>query len=160
MCALACLAVLDRQNAPLYVRGDFSSFFGSSPSFDGEEPDGSVSDSRGIGGAASAEAGGGPTPPAVNFASLRHQFMIHAALDHIDEKVRDIISLGGQTNNNDMMYLGFLCPVEEMRLYEVLRLLNRIHMRSVVLSQTHVRTRHLPGTPPHDGSRIHDQHGY
>uniref|UniRef100_A0A7S1BMD0 Trafficking protein particle complex subunit n=1 Tax=Corethron hystrix TaxID=216773 RepID=A0A7S1BMD0_9STRA len=117
MCALACLAVLDRQNAPLYVRGDFSSFFGSSPSFDGEEPDGSVSDSRGIGGAASAEAGGGPTPPAVNFASLRHQFMIHAALDHIDEKVRDIISLGGQTNNNDMMYLGFLCPVEEMRLY-------------------------------------------
>lgn len=117
MCALACLAVLSRQNAPLYLRSDFS----------GDAGVGNDEVDVGASGAAAPSTGrtippsvrGGPARP-MNFASLSHQFMIHASLDHVDEKVRDIVTRGagaGTQAAGDAMYLGFLCPVEEMRMY-------------------------------------------
>jgi trafficking protein particle complex subunit 2 len=50
--------------------------------------------------------------------SLRQQFILHAALDRFDELVgRDLSWRDPGANGADAMWVGLLCPVEDMRVY-------------------------------------------
>ena len=52
--------------------------------------------------------------------SLRHQFILHAALDRFEELAGPPPGLGWRepgSSGTDAMWVGLLCPVEEMRVY-------------------------------------------
>ena len=52
--------------------------------------------------------------------SIRHQFIFHAALDRFEQLAGPSPGLGWRkpgTSGTDAMFVGLLCPVEEMRVY-------------------------------------------
>eukprot|EP00568_Trieres_chinensis_P005023 CAMPEP_0183296030 /NCGR_PEP_ID=MMETSP0160_2-20130417/3759_1 /TAXON_ID=2839 ORGANISM="Odontella Sinensis, Strain Grunow 1884" /NCGR_SAMPLE_ID=MMETSP0160_2 /ASSEMBLY_ACC=CAM_ASM_000250 /LENGTH=197 /DNA_ID=CAMNT_0025457597 /DNA_START=42 /DNA_END=635 /DNA_ORIENTATION=+ len=111
--ALVSLAVVGRENEPLYLR-DFKPSGGSAiggvaaagPEADAEDAE----DPFGFFSKSEARAN--------DSSSLRHQFIIHAALDRFEE----ITGSGnrwrtpGATGSN-AMWVGLLCPIEDVRVY-------------------------------------------
>ena len=112
--ALVGLAVVGRENEPLYLR-DFgadslSASAEATPPTDAEDAD--ASDPFGF---FNREGRG-----ANDSCSLRHQFIIHAALDRFEEMTGP--SSGGRWRTpgavgNNAMWVGLLCPMEEVRVY-------------------------------------------
>jgi hypothetical protein len=114
--AAISLAIIGKDREPLYLRefrdlpqlssDDYISeeeFFGlTTPSMDDK---GAVSNTTRIGGFE---------------CSIRHQFILHAALDRYEQLAGPSTGLGFRTSGasgNDAMFVGLLCPVEEMRVY-------------------------------------------
>mmetsp|Transcript_17063 Transcript_17063/g.47755 ORF Transcript_17063/g.47755 Transcript_17063/m.47755 type:complete len:148 (+) Transcript_17063:78-521(+) len=50
-------------------------------------------------------------------ATLRFHFIVHAAIDYIEEKLGQAKTSPGNTAPKLDMYLGFLYPIEEYRVY-------------------------------------------
>jgi len=100
------LAIIGKNNTPLYLREFF------------DEDDDSSRDLI----TSEAELFGLPKPPSStgSSCSLRQQFLLHAALDRFEQ-------LSGPPPGNawrkpgvmgtDAMFVGLLCPVEDMRIY-------------------------------------------
>ena len=93
------LAVVDRNNRPLYLE-EF---------VDPTSPPPSDEEMMGIGVAPSVQGGG---DGGGGRCSIRHQFILLAALDRMDT----LIGLQAD-GKRDGMFLGLLMPVEEMRVY-------------------------------------------
>jgi hypothetical protein len=52
--------------------------------------------------------------------SIQHQFILHSALDRFDQLAGPPPGLAWRktgVSGNDAMFIGLLCPVEEMRVY-------------------------------------------
>jgi hypothetical protein len=101
MAAIA-LAILGKRNEPLYLR-EFHS--------DHHEP--AISEEELFGLEPSADE----QPSQHEECSVKQQFILHAALDRFDQ-----IIAGGQWRKQgvagtDAMFVGLLCPVEDMRVY-------------------------------------------
>mmetsp|Transcript_18578 Transcript_18578/g.53565 ORF Transcript_18578/g.53565 Transcript_18578/m.53565 type:complete len:114 (-) Transcript_18578:626-967(-) len=110
--ALVSLAVVGRENEPLYLRD----FHQGMPSKEG--------------GAVAMETRPPEDDPFGFFTkseshvnescSLRHQFIIHAALDRFEEITGPLSGnrwrTPGATGSN-AMWVGLLCPIEEVRVY-------------------------------------------
>ena len=93
------LAVVDRNNRPLYLE-EF---------VDPTSPPPSDEEMMGIGVAPSVQGGG---DGGGGRCSIRHQFILLAALDRMDT----LIGLQAD-GKRDGMFLGLLMPVDEMRVY-------------------------------------------
>lgn len=113
--ALVGLAVVGRENEPLYLR-DFGADSLSAPAEAAPPPtDAEDADASDPFGFFNREGRG-----ANDSCSLRHQFIIHAALDRFEEMTGP--SSGGRWRTpgavgNNAMWVGLLCPMEEVRVY-------------------------------------------
>jgi hypothetical protein len=133
--AAVSLAVIGKNNEPLYIRefnasDDTSRSSLSPPSV----VVGHVDDDAALFGLTSASmslstsstSSSSSLPPTIGTpkCSLRQQFILHAALDRFDQ----VLAGGGQPNGHawrasnaavgtDAMWVGLLCPVEDLRIY-------------------------------------------
>lgn len=118
--ALVSLAIVGRDNEPLYLRD-----FGTNPA------DAAV-DLRGVDSDTDTEQQHQQNDDdafgffnregrsANDSCSLRHQFIIHAAIDRFEEMTGS--SSGGRWRTpgavgNNAMWVGLLCPIEEVKVY-------------------------------------------
>mmetsp|Transcript_10964 Transcript_10964/g.23722 ORF Transcript_10964/g.23722 Transcript_10964/m.23722 type:complete len:202 (-) Transcript_10964:193-798(-) len=117
--ALVSLAVVGRDNEPLYLR-DFVTNHPADAAVDlrddatDTERQQQQNDDDAFGFFNSEGRG------ANDSCSLRHQFIIHAALDRFEEMTGS--SSGGRWRTpgavgNNAMWVGLLCPIEEVRVY-------------------------------------------
>uniref|UniRef100_A0A7S2DWP0 Trafficking protein particle complex subunit 2-like protein n=1 Tax=Helicotheca tamesis TaxID=374047 RepID=A0A7S2DWP0_9STRA len=104
--ALVSLAVIGKKNEPLYLR-EFASEASVFPAGDGLS---SI-------GAALGELASPENDVADVKCSLRHQFIMHAALDRLEELTAGNRWRAPGAAGSDAMWIGMLCPVEELRVY-------------------------------------------
>lgn len=107
--AAVSLAVVGKNNEPLYLR-----------EFVGEVGDDVIPDE-------SALFGLDPSSPAADAAaafsscSLRQEFLLHSALDRFEELAGPPPGYGWRNQNQksgaEGMFMGLLCPVDELRIY-------------------------------------------
>ena len=119
MAALS-LAIVGKNNEPLYMREfrDDSSPFEFGPVEEGELF-GLSTTSRTEEGASVVRNGGAFE------CSTRHQFILHAALDRYEQLAGPSPGFGWRASGvsgTDAMFIGLLCPVEDMRVYGKLSL--------------------------------------
>ena len=127
------IALIGRNNEPLYLRdftNNISSSKGTSNAITYNEED----DPFGFMVSSSSSSLGSGNGTAHNHSCLRHQFMVHAALDAFDEQVMmrqaSIVEANNNAagsagnsnanNNPEIMsdgYMGFIAPMEELRVY-------------------------------------------
>ena len=114
---LVSLAVVGRDNEPLYLR-DFGSIPAATDAASAQQQQQQQQQQQNDDdafGFFSHEGKG-----ANDSCSLRHQFIIHAALDRYEEMTGSSSGVGwrnpGAVGNN-AMWVGLLCPIEELRVY-------------------------------------------
>jgi len=114
--AAVSLAILGKDNDPLYVR-EFSSGGNSDDCLDDE---GAL---FGFAATASSESSASPSQPQATPAfdcSLHQQFILHAALDRFEQLSGPPPGFAWRkpgVTSHDAMFVGLLCPVEDLRVY-------------------------------------------
>jgi hypothetical protein len=114
--AAVALAVVGKNNEPLYIK----TFLREESSIDepAEEELFSVSSPS----TTTGSGGSTTTPSPTHQRSLRHQFILHAALDRFEKLSGPYPGCAWREQHpgvagNDAMFVGLLCPVEDLRVY-------------------------------------------
>jgi hypothetical protein len=106
--AAISLAIIGKNNEPLYMR-EFSDDTGTTENLSEEN----------LFGLPAAKNGNGSSIGGFE-CSIRHQFIHHAALDRFEQLAGPLPGVGWRkpgVSGTDGMFVGLLCPVEEMRVY-------------------------------------------
>ena len=104
--AAISLCIIDRDNKPLYMREFGGDDETTAPDLASEEH--IFYDTK------------PNTPSTASECSIRHQFILHAALDRYEQLAGPPPGHGWRkagVTGADAMFVGLLCPVEEMRVY-------------------------------------------
>lgn len=107
MAALS-LAIIGKNNEPLYMK-----------EFRDESLQDDVVPEEELFGLPPAADGNGSSTGGWD-CSIRHQFILHAALDRYEQLAGPAPGYGWRTagvSGTDAMFMGLLCPVEDMRVY-------------------------------------------
>lgn len=110
--ALRSIAIVGKKGQPLYLKE-----FHSPEKLDDDIPEAELF-GLAISGKSSGSTDGFSTKAKV--CSLSHQFILHAALDRFEELAGPPPGFGWKDPGAfgaDAMWVGLLCPVEEMRVY-------------------------------------------
>jgi hypothetical protein len=107
--AATSLAIIGKNNEPIYMR-EFADESGTAEYISEEHLFGLPAAAHDVNGSL---VGG-------FHCSIRHQFMLHAALDRFEQLAGPPPGYGWRksgASGTDGMFVGLLCPVEEMRVY-------------------------------------------
>uniref|UniRef100_A0A6S8YH98 Trafficking protein particle complex subunit 2-like protein n=1 Tax=Ditylum brightwellii TaxID=49249 RepID=A0A6S8YH98_9STRA len=109
--ALVSLAVVGKRNEPLYIR-EYTSESIVYPAGDGLAEIGLT-----LEGLMSIDGDDMNVAPGTESCSLRHQFILHSALDRLEELTAGNRWRAPGSVGSDAMWVGMLCPVDELKVY-------------------------------------------
>jgi hypothetical protein len=124
--ALQCLAIVGKANEPLYLR-DIVATDEQSRNQDEEKKDDVFGFSEAV---------------ANDSLSLRHEFMMHASLDLLEESIGLQPRWRGQSKSNTK-WIGLLCTMEESCIYGYVTSTNVKFLAMVVDTEEPIREVHL-----------------